>query len=222
MGREALLKLVAFVIAAMLMAAIFATDLRAEPDSRVAISLRYPDDIKSEQLRRNLQYYLAVLDLSPYIFKRKVLVTRSPSNSGKPGDTPIELSTYLVGRGHAQLLTFIHEQAHQLRRIRSYGWERALQAFHRAYPNIPVHSELEVNRGMRQLYDHVGVNWLELQAGKRYLGEDLAYEILCDNEIYPSIYRHVFRFENEIGEIMVRSGVNIEPFQPVAQPYVCP
>jgi hypothetical protein len=188
---------------------------------RVAIELRYPDDIKSQQLRSNLQYYLAVLDLSPYLFKRKVLVTRSPSNSGKPGDTPIELSTYLVGKGHAQLLTLIHEQSHQLRRVRSFGWEAALRAFHQNFPNIPIHSGLEIKRGIRQLYDHVGVNWLELQAGKKYLGSELAYQTLCRNEIYPTIYRHVFRFENEIGQIMVENGVNIEPYQPVTQVFEC-
>lgn len=178
----------------------------------VTVTVQNPGDQHQLAVKAALEGVLSHYDVSKYLFKREVqIITGGSSNSGD-GAGPIQLSPRTGTDPDSLLILFLHEESHNSSPDKEQAWQTVIQTMRRNYPNLPKTPATGGAFSEQPSYVHVPVNWLELQAAKRFLGEDRAYQLICNQAVYAGIYKHVVENEQAIAQIMVQNGLNIEPY----------
>jgi hypothetical protein len=78
------------------------------------------------------------------------------------------------------------------------------------FPKAPV-GGAEGGRDLESTYLHLIVNWFELQADKKYLGEKQAYDLIKGMDVYTWIYKTVLENESKIGQILEKNQLTFHP-----------
>ena len=106
------------------------------------------------------------------------------------------------------LLCFLHEQIHWFEDAHNAESAIALLKLRKEFPEIPKSPPFGA-MAEDSSYLHLIVCWLELQAGKRYLGHERAYEVIEGMDVYPGIYQAVVKCEEGIAKILRPLGLVI-------------
>lgn len=163
-----------------------------------------PWTLRAEAVFREL---LSRYDLRAYTFTRKVRIEPRVIPHSHP---VLTLNTRYVDDSERWLAQYLHEQIHWFLSARNTATLSAIAAFRARYPELPTARD-QVARDPHSTYLHLAVNWLELVALRHYLGADRAEEILSTHHFYRWINSTVIRDEADIGEIMRRLDLVIEP-----------
>ena len=163
------------------------------------------DTPKTVQLVKDL---VQKFDLSPYFFTRKIQIEKFVI----PHDYPVlTLNPSHNDEPDFLLSTFLHEELH---RFLSGPNEQKTQAVIRKLREKFAHVAVGGQAGASDeasSYLHLVVCWFELQADKKYLGNDRAYEVIRSTKHYTWIYEHVLSYEKYIGDLIARNGLSFEP-----------
>ncbi len=169
------------------------------------INIIRPDERKIAATEAALRGLISRYDLTPYLFTRKINIQPFVIPHSHP---VLTLNTRLFDDPDRLLCTFLHEQIHWF-----LPWERtrlAIAEFRVMYPDAPTGFP-DGARDLDSTYLHLAVNWLELQAAARYLGREKAERIMREQSFYRWIYRTVLADEAEIGSVLARHELIIEP-----------
>ncbi len=179
----------------------------AEPDREAAdveIALRDGDEREveaEEQLRR----ILAAYDTAPWTFTRSVRIESGAVPHSHP---TLTLSTRYLADDEWQLSVYLHEQAHWFVAARGEAEEAVILELRRRYPEVPVGFP-DGARSERSTYLHLIVNWLELDAVSRLIGEDSARSLLARKHYYQWIYERVLADAEEIEALLAEHDMLI-------------
>jgi hypothetical protein len=176
-----------------------------------------------------MQGWLARYDIADYLFKRAFKVVAGGSFSGMEAGDPIEISRafgkddpnmeHSSGDPAELFLTMLHEESHWSNATEGSKFFEAMEHFEAQYPTLA--KDAGMSDRPRVAYVHVPVNFYELQAGKRFLGAERTYAILCKTPVYRKIYDVVIRDEDAIGKYLADRNMVIEPYVPRGTPHKC-
>lgn len=166
---------------------------------RISISSKHSSEAELETVAL-LKKLIGKYDVNEYIFTNKVLV--------ESGVIPHSHPVLTINTRHNKnidrlLLCFLHEQIHWFAEINESRTTAALEDLRNAFPNIPCIPP-EGASDEASSYLHLIINWLEMRAAKRYLGNHRANEVISNMDIYPGIYRIVLAEEKTIEKILQR------------------
>jgi hypothetical protein len=195
----------------------------------VTITLADENDEQSKETRRRMLGWLARYDIADYLWKRAFKVVEGSSFSGAELDDPIEISRFFgkddplgehsSGDPAELFLTMLHEESHWSPATEGQAFLETMDHFRATYPTLAKDAGMEQRPNVA--YVHVPVNFYELQAGKRFLGPDRAYAILCRTPVYRKIYDVVIRDEDAIGKYLEDHKQLIEKYVPRGTPHRC-
>ena len=154
-----------------------------------------------EQLRR----LLAAYDTEPWTFTRSVQIESGVIPHSHP---VLTLSTRYLDDDEWQLSTYLHEQAHWFIDERAEAENAVIAELHRRYPEVPVASP-EGAGSEYSTYLHLIVNWLELDAMTKMIGEEQARSLLARKHYYQWIYEQVLEDSEEIGALLAEHDLLI-------------
>jgi hypothetical protein len=151
-------------------------------------------------------------DLSPYFFTRKIQIEKFAI----PHDYPVlTLNTRHNSQPDVLLSTFLHEELHRfVSGPNDAKTEKMIQDLRVKFPKVPVGGK-EGGRDEYSTYLHLVVCWFELQADKKYLGEQRAYEIIHGMDHYTWVYEKVLKHEKEIGSLITKHRLDFYPAKEV-------
>lgn len=150
--------------------------------------------------------FLKRYDLTPYLFTRIIIINSRVLSHSHP---VLTINTKHNDEPDRLLSVFLHEQIHWFAFERRRYTFPAIIAFKKLYPKIPV-GHPEGGRTEYSSYLHLIINYLELQALKRYLGKKRAYSIIETHDHYKWIYRIVVKDEKKIENILRKYNLLIE------------
>lgn len=144
-------------------------------------------------------------DISDYIFTDKVVV--------ESGVIPHSHPVLTVNTRHNKnierlFLCFLHEQIHWFAEKNESRTNAAIEDLRIAFPDIPK-GPPEGARDEFSSYLHLVINWLEMRAAKKYLGDRHASEVLATMDVYPGIYKIVVAEEAAIEKVLQRHALII-------------
>jgi hypothetical protein len=152
-----------------------------------------------------LQGLLRKYDLSAYFFTHEVIVASGVIPHSHP---VLTLNTRHNANIDRLLSTFLHEQIHWFATQNESKVRRAIEELKTKYPNIPK-APPEGSSDEFSSYLHLIINWLELQADKKFLGHERAYELISQSDVYPGIYKIVLNEESSLEAILGRYSLVI-------------
>lgn len=168
----------------------------------VVINLAHGND-REFATKKVLEELLRKYDLSPYLFTKTVQVESMVIPHSHP---VLTLNTRHIKNPDQLLSNLLHEQIHWFMDAHDESTNQAIDELKKMFPSVPAGGR-EGARDEFSTYLHLAVCWLELQADKRYLGEQKAYALIRSADVYTWIYKQVIDREGEIGEILKRFGI---------------
>lgn len=182
--------------------------VRAQSSTHIIVVLDEGTALEQEgeqQLRRLLSSY----PLNPWIFTRTVKIDSYVIPHSHP---VLTLNTRNVRDDHAQLSTFIHEQAHWFEAAdeRAASSQKAIATLRSMYPNPPSSDSIGT-RSEHSTYLHLIINWLELDAMRHLIGDEAARTLLAEKTYYKWIYERVLEDTEAIGAVLREHGLIIHP-----------
>jgi hypothetical protein len=152
-----------------------------------------------------LQDLLQKYDLSAYFFTHEVIVASGVIPHSHP---VLTLNTRHNANVDRLLSTFLHEQIHWFATLNESNMRLAIDELKMKYPDIPK-APPEGSSDEFSSYLHLIINWLELQADKKFLGRERAYELISQQDVYPGIYKTVLSEESSLEAILGRYSLTI-------------
>lgn len=170
----------------------------------ISISSKYNSEAELETVTL-LRDLFRKYDISDYIFTDKVLV--------ESGVIPHSHPVLTVNTRHNKnidrlLLCFLHEQIHWFAEKNDSRTKAAIEDLKNAFPDIPK-GPPEGARDEFSSYLHLIINWLEMRAAKKYLGDGRASEVLATMDVYPGIYKTVVAEEAAIEKVLQKHSLII-------------
>ena len=175
-------------------------------NQKMEIELTSEDQFKTKAVLESL---LKKYDLSDYFFTRKIRIIPDAVPHSYP---VLTLNTRYFDQPDDLLSEFLHEEIHWFLAGKNKDkTDDLMNEFKKIYQKVPVGFP-EGARDETSTYLHLAVCWLELQADKRFLGKERAYEVIKSVDVYRWIYKTILKDEQKIGEMLKSRGLLIEPF----------
>lgn len=154
------------------------------------------------QTMRTVNTFIRKFELQDFIFTRQVTV----DENAIPHSHPIlTLNCRHNENPERLLLCFLHEQFHWYASSKRDSAMLAIEDLKSEFLNFS--SNISGEEDAFSSYLHLIINWLELQAGKQFLGKKLAYDLISKMDVYPKIYLEVIQSESTIEKILKRHGL---------------
>ena len=156
------------------------------------------------KVKETLEVLLKKHDLSLYLFTRKVVI--------QPKSIPQSHPVLTLNTRHTEpnqiLSNFLHEEIHWFLVDRKNDTNAAISNLKNLFPKVPAGGK-EGARDEESTYLHLIVNYLELQADRKYLGKEVADSLIQNNDVYTWIYKQVLLREPEIKEVVHKYKLEI-------------
>jgi hypothetical protein len=160
-----------------------------------------------EQTKSTLETLLDAYVLAPYTFTTRVRIDENAIAHSHP---VLTLSTrFMVRTLDGMLADYLHEQLHWYVAGRRRQSRRANAEWRAMFGKVPRRSGGGA-KTRRSTLLHLTVNWLELDALKRVIGDDRAAEVLqakANGKIYPWVYRQVRDSNGRLADVLKRVGL---------------
>lgn len=199
--------------------------------TKISLVIDDSTNLKAKSLKEKIERLLSTYDIDDYLFKKNIIIVNGGASfSGETADDPIELGADLDDLSNERILmVLLHEETHwsdgkfatdpafDIKTMNIQNWNNAMAAFQTRFSNIPT-SPAQGGAGSQQVnLIHVMVNFLELQAGKRFVGEEIARKELCADPVYRAIYLAVMDNEDSVAQILTQNKLILEPYVPGKQ-----
>jgi hypothetical protein len=161
-----------------------------------------PETIKAHALLDSL---CARYDVAPFVFTKRVRI--DPGGAAKPHPV-LTLGTDNIGDPPLFLAEFFSQQMHWFLAARGEAASQAVAALEAGFPDFHGQNR-ELAESPAALFRLVAAAWLELQAMRRFFGEDDVEDALRSHDTARPVYRLVLRHEEAIGAIMEAHGLTL-------------
>lgn len=157
---------------------------------------------KTKAAKDELLGLLNRYDLSPFFFTKTIQIQTKVIPHSHP---TLTLNTRHIGHANETLTAFLHEQIHwYLDDFKRQETDDAIKELRKLFPQVPSDTGA---RDEESIYLHLVVCWMELQADKHYLGDQAAYQLFRDSDVYAWINQKVLEHEKQFREIYERLNI---------------
>ena len=163
-----------------------------------------------EQTRQQLQRITTELDLSRWLFTRRVRIEAMAIPHSHP---VLTVNTRYLGNDTAQIATFVHEQIHWFLSRNDSATESAIADLRRLYPDAPG-APPQGARDLHSTYLHLLVCALEYDAVRDLFGQDVAQRTLRGWRHYSWVYAEVLDRPEPIWDVLRRHGIDSPDARP--------
>jgi hypothetical protein len=156
--------------------------------------------------RKELEKLIGQFDLRKYFFTGSVIVDEESTPHSHP---EVTLHTRYLNKPDRLLAVLLHEQIHWIEDRKTPQFYAAMAELEKMYPNPPSGFPNGAH-DKDSTYRHFLVNYLELQALRKYTGKEKADAVFKTPDVYKWIYEKVLEDEEEIEVIVKRYNLELE------------